>query len=280
MSKYGIDISENQGTVKFSQIKAAGVEFAILRSIKKNLIVDKKFEEYYSGCRNAGILVGIYKYGYATTVEEARREAEVVLDLLACRNLDLPVFYDAEDASQRALPRETLTAIIRTFLEVIVAGGYQAAIYCNLDWYRNVIDITAFTDVDFWVARYGVNNGQPGEKPAVGEVCWQYTSRGSVPGISGNVDLNLLYKDYTATDLTPELPDGMEYFSSPRAYHNGSTPEPVYSSTDASVKIGSLDPWEECECIGLYNGMACVVYNITGKTVKKTGWVKWLGGLQ
>lgn len=204
MSKYGIDVSENQGTIDWGQVKADGVSFAILRSVKKNLSTDLYFEENYRGCRENGIPVGIYKYSYALTEEEAKKEAEAVLRLLSGRSLELPVFIDVEDASQRTLPTGTLTAIIRTFLEVIEAGGYQTGIYCNLDWYRHVLDVSAFAGRDFWIARYGKNDGQPAEayRPSVG-ICWQYTSKGRVDGISGNVDLNLLYKDYGSGGSEP-----------------------------------------------------------------------------
>ena len=72
----------------------------------------------------------------------------------------------------------------------------------------------------------------------------------------------------------------MKYFDAIKVYQNGSTTEPVYSRTDAAEKIGSLDPWEKCDCIGVYDGMACVIYNITGTRIKKSGWVKWLGGIR
>ena len=279
MSKYGIDVSENQGTIDWGQVKADGVSFAILRSVKRNLSADLYFEANYRGCRGNGIPVGIYKYSYALTEEEAKKEAEAVLRLLSGRSLELPVFIDVEDASQRALPTGTLTAIVRTFLETVEAGGYQTGIYCNLDWYQHVLDVSAFAGRDFWIARYGKNDGQPAEayRPSVG-ICWQYTSKGRVDGISGNVDLNLLYKDYGTVGRAE--PEEMEYFSPPKRYRNGSTAEPVYSSTDAATKIGSLDRWEQCQCIGTYAGMACVVYNITGTQIKKTGWVKWLGGIR
>lgn len=204
MSKYGIDVSENQGTIDWGQAKADGVSFAILRSVKRNLSTDKQFEANYRGCRGNGIPVGIYKYSYALTEEEAKKEAEAVLRLLSGRSLELPVFIDVEDTSQRALPAGTLTAIIQTFLETVEAGGYQTGIYCNLDWYQHVLDVSAFTGRDFWIARYGKNDGQPAEayRPSVG-ICWQYTSKGRVDGISGNVDLNLLYKNYGSDGSEP-----------------------------------------------------------------------------
>ncbi len=278
--KFGIDVSEHQGAIDWGQAKADGVSFAILRSVKRNLSADLYFEANYRGCRENGIPAGIYKYSYAQTEEEAGKEAEAVLRLLSGRSLELPVFIDVEDAGQRTLPRETLTAIVRIFLETVEAGGYQSGIYCNLDWYQHVLDVSAFVGRDFWIARYGKNDGQPAEayRPDVGEVCWQYTSKGRVAGISGSVDLNLLYKDYGTVGRAE--PEEMEYFSPPKRYRNGSTAEPVYSSTDRRQKIGSLYRWEECLCVGTCDDMACVIYCITGTRTRKTGWVKWLGGIQ
>ena len=198
MSRYGIDVSEYQGNIRWQEVRRSGAEFAILRSVKRNLTPDKRFEENYRGCREQGLLAGVYKYSYAMTEKEARQEAWAVLELLAGRRLELPVFMDVEEPGHRALPKAELTALIRAFLKTIIDGGYPAAIYCNLDWYRHVLETEAFRDTSFWIASYGPNNGQAVKKfqPEVGEICWQYTSRGSVPGIQGNVDLNLLYEDY------------------------------------------------------------------------------------
>ena len=110
--KFGIDVSEHQGAIDWGQAKADGVSFAILRSVKRNLSADLYFEANYRGCRENGIPAGIYKYSYALTEEEAKKEAEAVLRLLSGRSLELPVFIDVEDASQRALPTGTLTSSI------------------------------------------------------------------------------------------------------------------------------------------------------------------------
>lgn len=282
MAKFGIDVSDYQGKINWQAAKEAGVEFAILRSIQKNMKPDNTFETNFRGCRENGIQLGVYKYGYATTVDAAKKEATAVLQLLAGRPLELPVFYDAEDKSQRSLPRATLTEIIRAFLDTISGGGYKAAIYCNLDWYQHVVDVWAFTGVDFWIARYGNNNGQATDKwkPNVGEVCWQYSSRGQIPGISGNVDVNLLYKDYGQA-AAPEPSAPSDTYTPYAVYQNGSTAEPVYSTTGAvGAYIGSLDPYEKCDCLGIVDGMAMVLYTVSRTGQKKTGFVKWLGGVK
>lgn len=255
MSKYGIDVSENQGTIDWGQAKADGVSFAILRSVKRNLSTDKQFEANYRGCRGNGIPVGIYKYSYALTEEEAKKEAEAVLRLLSGRSLELPVFIDVEDTSQRALPAGTLTAIIQTFLETVEAGGYQTGIYCNLDWYQHVLDVSAFAGRDFWIARYGKNDGQPAEayRPSVG-ICWQYTSKGRVDGISGNVDLNLLYKDYGAAGGAEQEElykvrvtiDNLIIRSGPGTNYSragGYTGKGVFTIVDEAAGQGSASGW-------------------------------------
>ena len=255
MSKYGIDVSENQGAINWGQVKADGVSFAILRSVKRNLSADLYFEANYRGCRENGIPVGIYKYSYALTEEEAKKEAEAVLRLLSGRSLELPVFIDVEDASQRALPTGTLTAIVRTFLETVEAGGYQTGIYCNLDWYQHVLDVSAFTGRDFWIARYGKNDGQPAEayRPSVG-ICWQYTSKGRVDGISGNVDLNLLYKDYGAAGGAEQEElykvsvtiDNLIIRSGPGTNYSragGYTGKGVFTIVDEAAGQGSASGW-------------------------------------
>ncbi|HIS51952.1 MAG TPA: peptidoglycan-binding protein, partial [Candidatus Onthomonas avicola] len=105
------------------------------------------------------------------------------------------------DASQRRLKGATLTAIIKAFCEAITAGGYPVGIYCNQDWYDNVLDTDALAEYPFWIARYGSNDGKMHTRPNIdGELWgWQYTSKGKVSGISGNVDLDVMYGDYFGT---------------------------------------------------------------------------------
>lgn len=201
--KLGIDVSDNQGVIDWLKVKGAGVTFAILRSVRGSLKPDYRFEDNYAGCCKNGIKTGVYKYSYATTVSKAVEEAKAVLKLLNGRKLDYPVYFDMEDKCQRSLGKAALTAIANAFLNTIREGGYLAEIYCNLDWYQNILDVKAIQTDGYWLARYGMNNGLAEERyrPGIGESGWQYTSRGTVDGISGHVDMNYMYKEYQAVKV-------------------------------------------------------------------------------
>lgn len=193
----GIDVSSWNGLPNWKLVKSDGVLYAILR-ITQRYGIDSSFEHNFSGCKANGIRVGVYKYSYALTLDDIQKEAEEVVATLAGRGLDFPVFLDLEWESQRNLSKSTLSAMIKLFRAVIVNAGYKFGIYCNTDWYENVIpsDCKAY---DFWLARYpGQDNGTIQERlrPSTG-VGWQYSSKGKVNGVSGLVDMNVFYTDYS-----------------------------------------------------------------------------------
>lgn len=192
----GIDVSSWQGKPDWPKVSNSGVKFAILRIHQKSG-VDTSFEHNYKGCKSNGILIGGYKYSYALTPAQAIDEAEDVLSVLGGRGLDFPVFYDLEWSQQRSLGKQAIENVAIAFLTRIKKAGYKVGIYCNLDWYNNVLS-DALKQYDCWIARYPADdNGtvQTRLKPSVG-VGWQYSSKGKVPGISGNVDMDVFYKDY------------------------------------------------------------------------------------
>lgn len=196
MELKGIDVSSWQGKPDWPKVSNSGVKFAILRIHQKSG-VDTSFEHNYKGCKSNGILIGGYKYSYALTPAQAIDEAEDVLSVLGGRGLDFPVFYDLEWSQQRSLGKQAIENVAIAFLTRIKKAGYKAGIYCNLDWYNNVLS-DALKQYDCWIARYPADdNGtvQTRLKPSVG-VGWQYSSKGKVPGISGNVDMDVFYKDY------------------------------------------------------------------------------------
>ena len=193
MEKLGIDVSYHQGTIDWSKVKGAGIEFAILRigyGMYDNQ-KDIKFEENYKNARANGIPVGVYLYSYAKTVDEAKREADLVLKWLNNRDLDLPVYFDIEDKTQQNLGKDTLNAICRKFCDTIEAGGYWAGIYSNKYWATGLIDgPTLGKRYTYWVAQYNSKCTYTGPY-----AMWQYSSSGSVNGISGRVDMNYLYAE-------------------------------------------------------------------------------------
>ena len=198
MAEYkGIDVSSWQGKPDWTKVKKSGIEFAILRIHQKDGS-DASFEHNYKGCKANAIPIGGYKYSYALTSAQALEEAEDTLSVLAGRGLDFPVFYDLEWNSQRKLGSESIEKIAETFLNRIKKAGYKVGVYCNMDWYQKVLT-EKLRKYDLWIARYPADdNGTIQERlrPDIG-VGWQYSSKGKVSGITGNVDMNVFYKNYT-----------------------------------------------------------------------------------
>ena len=201
----GIDVSSYQSKPDWAKVSNSEIKFAILRIHQKSG-TDSSFEHNYKGCKSNGILVGGYKYSYALTPAQAIDEAESVISVLGGRGMDFPIFYDLEWSQQRNLGKQAIENIAVAFLTRIKKAGYKVGIYCNLDWYNNVLSDT-LKKYDCWIARYPASdNGSVQERlrPSVG-VGWQYSSKAKIPGISGTVDRNIFYKDYNeAKDIKKE----------------------------------------------------------------------------
>lgn len=194
----GIDVSAWQGKIDWKTVADYGMGFAILRITEAGNVVDSQFENNLAGCNKYNIPVGVYKYSYAMTIAEIQREARKVVSTLNGRRIQFPVFLDLEHNNQRSLGSESIHKMADAFREIVEAAGYKFAIYCNVDWYMNVI-CSHLKKYDFWIARYPANdNGTLQERlrPDFG-VGWQYSSKATIPGISTKVDRNVFYKDYT-----------------------------------------------------------------------------------
>lgn len=199
-STLAVDLNSNQGTVDFVKLKSSGIKRVILRTTTKNLQPDIKFDEYLSGCRNNGFNVEVYKYSYALNTTDVVAEANSAIKLLQSCNLKTRIWLDLEDKSQIPLGKGGILAIATAFLQTCQNAGYDVGIYCNLDWYKNYIHDDLKNKYKFWIARYGKNTGiiDNTYKPNVGEIGWQYASKGSVVGINTNVDLSVFYDTYKA----------------------------------------------------------------------------------
>lgn len=205
----GIDVSSWQGFSEWGKIKKDGIRYAMLRITQRHGI-DSSFEHNFSGCKAHGIRVGVYKYSYALSTTEIKKEAQEVIDTLAGRGIDFPVWLDLEWNEQRKLSSATLSAMIKAFEKIIVNAGYKFGIYCNMDWYDNVIPSDC-KGYDFWLARYPSKDDgtlQERLRPSVG-VGWQYSSKGKVNGVNGNTDMNVFYTDYSSEkDTVADVPEG------------------------------------------------------------------------
>lgn len=193
-----IDVSSNQGKPDWAKVSNAGIKVAMLR-IHQRDGTDSSFEHNYKGCKSNGILIGGYKYSYALTPAQAVDEAEAVIEVLNGRGLDFPVFYDLEWDQQRSLGKQAIENITVSFLTRMKKAGYKVGIYCNYDWYKNCLS-NALKQYDCWIANYPkkeLDNGTLQERLRVPVgVGWQYSERGKVSGISGNVDMDVFYTDY------------------------------------------------------------------------------------
>ncbi len=185
----GIDVSKHNGVVDWAKVKNAGYTFAFIKIGSTYSGIDPMFHYNIVNAQANGIKTGVYIYSYASTVEEAALEANLVVSWLSNYSIQMPVVYDVENKKQTSLPTEYLGAMINTFCGIIDAAGYYPMVYSYKNFYNGKIGPTPW---DKWAAQYGsqldMNNGVS---------FWQYTSSGSVPGIGGRVDLNYQYKDYS-----------------------------------------------------------------------------------
>ena len=184
----GIDISKYQTNVDYSKLKAQGIEFAIIRCGygKNEHQKDELFETHYKGLKEAGIKVGAYLYSYCNEVGNAILEAENCLKFIQGKSFELPIFYDLEDKKVAPLGKENITQIAKIFCNRIQEAGFTAGIYANLNWFKNYLNINELTGFNIWLAEWDKKSHTANFKVDF----WQYTSKGKIDGISGNVDMN------------------------------------------------------------------------------------------
>ena len=186
----GIDVSRWQGDINWSQVAADDVSFVMLGTRSKGA-VDPYFHRNIQQASAAGVKVGVYIYSLAMTPEMAVEEANFVLNLIHDYPVSYPVAFDMEDSTQGALSKDELAAIANAFCGRISEAGYYPVIYANDNWLANKLDMSKM-NYPVWVARYSA-------KPAYqNPVMWQATSTGAVNGISGNVDIDFQFRDFTS----------------------------------------------------------------------------------
>lgn len=196
--KYGIDVAKWNGVIDWSKVKLANISFAVLKVTNKNNRVEEAFERNYAGATEQGITVGVYRYVYAKTVDAAKAEANAIVQALSGKKINFRVWLDMEADSIKNIGKGRLTEIINAEADIIQAAGFQVGIYCNTDWYKNVLDAASLKSrFPFWIARYGTNDGTMQEKysPESYAIAWQYTSNGSCDGVSGKVDFDVAFSE-------------------------------------------------------------------------------------
>lgn len=191
----GIDVSKWQAHIDWNAVATAGIDFAIIRvgyrgSATGVLVEDPYFKANISGATKAGIKVGVYFFTQAITEAEAVEEASMAMELVKGYHLDFPIFIDTEGSGGRAdnLSKTNRTKIVKAFCKTVQNGGYKAGIYASKSWYNDNLYADELSTYFIWVAQYNTECNYTGKYDM-----WQYTSKGSIPGIDGNVDMNICY---------------------------------------------------------------------------------------
>ena len=187
----GIDVSNFQGTIDWNQVKAAGIEFAILKVGPVYGKPDSTFERNATECERLGIPYGVYYYSYARSVADANKEADRTLAWLGGHHPSIPVYYDLEDnyiLQDPNFSKDKLARIAQTFCNRMEAVGFKSGIYANLNWLNNYLDSPSLSGYDHWVAQYNWCCDYAGSYSF-----WQYSSSGNVPGVNGRCDMNYCF---------------------------------------------------------------------------------------
>ena len=195
----GIDVSDHQGEIDWQAVAASGVEFAVIRCGWRgysggSLNEDARFRANIEGAKQAGLKVGVYFFSQAVNILEAAEEAVYTVSLLEGYSLDLPVFFDweligTEPARTDNVSGETVTDAALEYCRLLVSAGYETGVYAYLNLAYFTYDLNRLKDITVWM-------GDPGTWPEFyyEHSFWQYSVTGAVPGIEGDVDLDVMYR--------------------------------------------------------------------------------------
>lgn len=183
----GIDVSKHNLNIDWSQVPSSGVSFAFVKAGSTNSGIDPYFDVNMKGANAAGLRTGVYLYSYATNAEEARNEANQLLQWIGNYTVNYPVVYDVEAPCHKNMSQAQLQELINAFCSIIEANGYYPVVYSSRNMFRDKIGSIGY---DKWVAQYADALEYDGAS------FWQNTSHGSVAGIPTRVDMNYQFKDY------------------------------------------------------------------------------------
>jgi len=191
----GVDVSKWNGSINWSKVASSGVGFAIIRcgyrgSSTGALVQDPTFATNIKGAKSAGLKVGIYFFTQAVTEAEAVEEASMAVSMARSYGINMPIYIDTEAAGGRAdgLSKAQRTACIKAFCKTVASAGYAPGVYASKCWYYDNLSAGELSGYNIWVAQYAAACNYSGRYNM-----WQYTSKGSVPGISGSVDMDIYY---------------------------------------------------------------------------------------
>lgn len=241
----GIDVSKYQGEIDWQKVKSTGCKFAFIRLAWCNYdgtITEGKdpyFEKNIVNAINAGINVGIYVYSYCKTTDAARICARTTNNMIKNYKLTMPVAFDYEDSKlYSGFSKQANVNICKAYLDTIKSLGYMPMLYTYTNFINSYLDMSQLSDYELWLADYRASAGYNGSYGI-----WQYTSSGSVDGISGRVDMNYAYKDYPAL-ISDNGGNNVEQLSNVYLKVNevnGRNPNQYFSTTNVDNSIGYID---------------------------------------
>ena len=187
-----IDVSHHNGVVDFKKVKDSGIDTVFLRTgfgfyLQKQ--IDKYFFENYDKAKAEGFRIGAYHYSYATTPTDAAREADAMLKIIGDREMDLPLFFDIEESKQAKLPKKVCSDMVRAFCSRIENSGFDTGVYSYDSFFGSNIEDDIYLKYHIWVAR--VEDVMP--KRCRRYDIWQYSWKGAVDGIKGDVDMDRIF---------------------------------------------------------------------------------------
>lgn len=198
---FGIDVSHHQGDIDWKKVAGSGIKFAIMKAQYEadSHRIDERFEANYSGAGQYGIKRGVYIYVGKASLADIEGDANSLLKHLKGRVLEYGIWLDIEDATVATTGKAFIRDMAYRYAKIFQAAGYYVGIYSNRDWYTRLIHDDLKRDFDFWIARYprndtGQYNPNSSLRPSANiAVAWQYSSKGHINGINGNVDLDVDY---------------------------------------------------------------------------------------
>lgn len=191
----GIDVSYCQNIINWDAVKADGIEFAIIRAGYGRSVsqTDAKFVQHYNGASVVGMPVGAYWYSYAESVEDARAEAKACIEVLGNRKFSLPIYYDVEEPSILGRGKDFVSECIRMFCDELERAGYFAGFYTSKSVLERLVHDEIRERYACWLAFWSDKDTYEGQHGM-----WQYSDKGRVNGINGDVDMDEMYVDYSS----------------------------------------------------------------------------------
>lgn len=238
LQMYGIDVSEWQGVIDWDKVKASGCKYAFIRAGYGQGTLDKQYKRNIAECNRVGIPAGVYWFSYAYTVEMAKKEAAYCLAAIKDYRIELPVVFDFEnDTVDKAklkgvtITKQLATQMLTAFLEDIEKAGYFAMMYSNPNYLSTMLDAALPQRFGLWLAAYPDKADL--NRPPRDCLIWQYSSKGKIVGIAGNVDTNCMYVDV----MTKIKELGLNHLSSTPVTPpvEPAKPEPWYAAAQAYV---------------------------------------------